>query len=257
MKTLFATSPDGIRITYEQSGTGPALILLHGGGSSRHVWQAAGYIERLQEHFTVIAPDLRGHGESGLPTESSAYTTDKLIHDILAVADACGVERFTIWGFSFGGKVGRYVAARSARVTKIVLLGTPLGSFISHEFRQYLADFCLHWPPILQAQAAGTLDLASLSPDDRELLERSHVPAMMAWGQAMLDWPAVEPADFRCPVLWLVGSEDHVAMTTVREYEPTLAGSSVQLHLMAGLNHGQVFDEIDQVFPTLLAFTQS
>lgn len=257
MNTLFANSPDGTRIAYERSGAGPALVLLHGGGNRRRVWHEAGYIERLQDTFTVIAPDLRGHGESGLPSEPSDYTTDKMIQDVLAVADACGVERFTIWGFSFGGKVGRYVATHSERVAKIILMGTPMGSFISSEFRQYMADFCVHWPPILQAQSAGVLDLNSLSQDDRELLERSNVPAMMAWGQAMLNWPTVEPANFRCPVLWLVGSEDRVAMTTVREYEQSLAGSTVQLHIVAGLGHGQVFDEIDKVFDTMLAFTQS
>ena len=257
MTTLFANSPDGTRIAYEQSGAGPALMLLHGGGHSRQVWHEVNYVERLQSHFTVIAPDLRGHGESGSPTDPADYTADKMVQDILAVADACGVERFAIWGFSFGGKVGRYVAARSERVARIALMGTPLGQGTSNEFRQFFEDFCAHWPPIIQAQAEGTLDLDSLSQDDRELLERSNVPAMMAWGRAMLNWPAVQPADFRCPVLWLVGSEDRFAMITVREYEPALPGSSVQLHIVDGLNHGQVFDEINTVFPTLLAFTQA
>ena len=257
MTSLFANSPDGTRIAYEQSGAGPALVLLHGGGNSRQMWHEVGYIERLRDHFTVIALDLRGHGESGLPTDPSDYTEDKMIQDILAVADACGVERFTIWGFSFGGKVGAYVAAHSERVAKIVLMGTPLGPFISNEFRQHMADFCAHWPPILQAQSDGILDLDSLSQDDRELLKHNNVPAMMAWGQAMLDWPTVEPDDFHCPVLWLVGSKDRVAMITVREYEQSLKASKVQLHIVEGLNHGQVFDEIDKVFATMLAFTQS
>jgi len=73
----------------------------------------------------------------------------------------------------------------------------------------------------------------------------------------MLNWHVVEPADFRCPALWLVGSEDRVAMITVREYEQSLKASKVQLHIVEGLNHGQVFDEIDRVFATMLAFTQS
>ena len=73
----------------------------------------------------------------------------------------------------------------------------------------------------------------------------------------MLDWPAIEPADLRCPTLWLVGSEDQGAMASVREYEQSLEGSRVQLHIVEGFNHEQVFDEIDKVFATLLAFTLS
>jgi pimeloyl-ACP methyl ester carboxylesterase len=230
-------------------------VLLHGGGNNRHVWHEVGYIERLQNNFTLIIPDLRGHGESDAPTEPSDYTTDKMIQDILAVVDTCGVERFMIWGFSFGGKVGRYVAVHSERVTKIVLMGTPLGSFISNEFRQYMADFCAHWTLILQADRV--LDTSSLSKDDREFMENNNVSAMMAWGQAMLNWAAVEPSNFHCPVLWLVGSEDQVTMTTVREFEQSLTSSKVQLHIVNDLNHGQIFDEIDRVFSTMLAFTQS
>lgn len=255
MSTLFTTSLDGTQIAYERFGAGPALMLLHGGGYSRKVWREAGYVKRLQNDFTVITPDLRGHGESGLPTEPADYTVDKMMQDVLAVADACGSERFNIWGFSYGGKVGRYLAAHSERVVKIVLMGTPLGVGVSEEFRQYFEDFCAHWPPILQAQRDGTLDLALLSQDDRELLHQTNIPAMMAWGRAMIGWPAIEPADFLCPTLWLVGSEDRWAMVGVRKYEPSLKTSKVQLHIVEGLNHGQVFDEIDRVFPAILAFT--
>jgi pimeloyl-ACP methyl ester carboxylesterase len=257
MNTLFANSPDGTRIAYERRGTGPALVLLHGGGNSRQMWHEAGYVERLQHNFTVISLDLRGHGESDQPTEPADYAIEKMLQDVLAVADACETERFMIWGFSFGSRVGRYVAARSARVARIVLMGATLGVGISNEFRQYFAEFCAHWPPILQAQRDGVLDLASLSEDDRELLQHTNVAAQMAWGRAMLDWPAVEPIDFLCPALWLVGSEDRMAMISAKAYEAALPGSKVRLQIVEGLNHGQVFAEIDKVFATMLAFTQS
>lgn len=257
MNTLFADSPDNVRIAFDRSGTGPALVLIHGGGSNRQEWHEAGYVGRLREHFTVITLDLRGHGESGLPTKPADYAIDKMMQDVLAVADACEVECFTIWGFSFGGRVGRYVATQSKRVAKIILMGTPLGLGISREFRQSIEDFCVHWPPIIQAQSDGVLDLDSLSQSDRVFLQSFNVPVMMAWGRAMLDWPAIEPADLRCPTLWLVGSEDQGAIASVREYEQSLEGSRVQLHIVEGLNHEQVFDEIDKVFATLLAFTLS
>jgi pimeloyl-ACP methyl ester carboxylesterase len=255
INTLFAISPDGARIAYERIGTGLPLVLLHGGGNNRHMWYEAGYVERLQNHFTVIIPDLRGHGESDSPTDPSDYTTDKMVQDILAVVGTCGFESFMIWGFSFGGKVGRYVAVHSERVTKIVLMGTPLGAFISNEFRQYMAEFCAHWTPILQADKV--LDASSLSKDDREFLENNNVAAMMAWGQAMLKWTAIEPGDFHCPVLWLVGSEDQVTMVTVRQYKQLLPDSKVQLHIVDGLDHGQVFSEIDRVLDPMLSFSQA
>jgi hypothetical protein len=76
-------------------------------------------------------------------------------------------------------------------------MGTPLGLGISGELRQEIEDFCVHWSPIIQAQCDGTLDLDSLSQNDREFLSNFNVPVIMAWGRAMLDWPSIEPADFR------------------------------------------------------------
>jgi pimeloyl-ACP methyl ester carboxylesterase len=257
MNTLYANSPDGTRIAYDRSGMGPAIVLLHGGGGTRQEWYEAGYVRRLRDYYTVIAVDLRGHGESGLRTDPADYSTDKMGQDILAVADACAVERFVMWGMSYGGKVSRYLAAQSERVAKFIMIGTPLGPGVSGERRQQALDFCAHWPPIVQAQRDGTLDLDSLSHADRDVLCRLNVPAMLAWVRAMLDWPTIEPADFRCPTLWLVGSEDRHAMASLREYEGSLEGARVRVHIAEGLDHESAFDEIDQVFPAMLAFTQA
>ena len=257
MNTLFVNSPDGKRIAYDRSGTGPAVVLLHGGGGKRQEWHEMGYVKRLQDQFTVIAVDLRGHGESDMPTDPADYAIDKMVQDILTVVDTGGIERFTIWGMSFGGKVGRYLAAQSERVTKIILMGTPMGLGVSGEPRQEVEGFCEHWPPIVQAQRDGRLDLASLSEKDQDFLQHFSVPVILGWGRAMLEWPAIEPADFLCPALWLVGSEDKHAMSSLKEYEGALAGSRVQAHIVEGFDHNQVFDEIDKVFPLMLAFTQS
>lgn len=257
MNTQFATSPDGLQIAFDRSGSGPAVILLHGGGGNRQEWHAAGYVERLQDNFTVIAVDLRGHGESSAPEDPAAYTTGKMVGDILAVADACGFGRFIVWGMSFGSNLGRYLAIHSERVAKIVLMGTKMGLGVSGKLRQEVSDFSAHWSPIMQAQQAGRLEIALLSQQDQETLHNLNIPVVMAWSQAMLDWPSIVPADMPCPTLWLVGSEDSDAMASVREYEELLAGSQVQVQIVDGLNHEQTFDEIERVFPTVLAFIQA
>jgi pimeloyl-ACP methyl ester carboxylesterase len=256
MNTLFATSPDGTRIAYDRAGSGPAILLLHGGGGSRLEWHQAGYVQRLQEHYTVVALDLRGHGESDLPVDPAAYTIEKLEQDILAVADACGIEYFALWGMSYGGKVGRYLAVHSPRVKQFIMLGTPLGSGVSGEPRQAAIDFCAHWPPILQALQDGRLDLAALPQAEREMLGGLHIPAMTGWVRAMLDWPVVAPPDFRCPTFYLLGSEDRYAMQSLAEYEASIPGSLLQVQVVESLDHDQLFDDIDRVFPTLFAFTQ-
>jgi pimeloyl-ACP methyl ester carboxylesterase len=256
MDTRFAISPDGTRIAYDCNGSGPGILLLHGGGGSRLECQQAGYIQRLQTRYTLIAMDLRGHGDSDMPTDPAAYTPEALCADILSVADACGLERFDLWGMSYGGKVGRYLAARLHRIRRCVLMGTPLGPGVVGQRRQEALDFVGHWPPILAGLQDGTLDSASLSPQDRGTMDNINVPVVLAWATAMLDWPSVEPADFLCPTLWLVGAEDIHAVESVEIYRDQLPGSQVQVEILPGLDHMGIFDGIEFVLPLLMAFME-
>jgi pimeloyl-ACP methyl ester carboxylesterase len=177
--------------------------------------------------------------------------------DILAVADACGVDHFVIWGMSYGGKISRYLAVQSERVEKFIMMGTPMGMGVSGERRQQAEDFCALWSPIVTAQRNGEMDVSSLSQDDLDFVQNQNVPVMLGWVRAMLDWPLIEPGDFRCPTLWLIGSEDPYAMVTYKEYKEALKGSRVQFQIIEGLDHDQAFDEIDRVFSIMLDFTKS
>ena len=93
MDTQFATSGDGTRIAYEVAGSGPALVLLHGGGQDRQAWRKAGWTERLTARFRVIALDIRGNGESDKPTDPAAYSIDHMCDDILIEGLQPGRER--------------------------------------------------------------------------------------------------------------------------------------------------------------------
>jgi pimeloyl-ACP methyl ester carboxylesterase len=257
LNTEFASSLDGTRIAFDVTGQGPVIMLLHGGGHNRQKWHEIGYIERLHKDFKIITIDIRGNGESDKPIDSTFYTTAKMCQDLLAVADACGANRFAIWGFSYGANIGRYLAAQSDRVSKIILIGIPFGLGASGDFRRSIEDFRSHWTPIVESQHNGTLNLESLSDDDRSYLQGTNVPVTLAWLSAMLDWRAIEPADIRCSTLCLVGSQNEIAMASLKEYEESLKASNVQVHVIEGLNHLQEFTEIDQVLPVMLAFTKS
>jgi pimeloyl-ACP methyl ester carboxylesterase len=254
MHAFFATSPDGTQIAYDVTGTGPTLLLLHGGGHTRQSWHDAGYVQRLQGAFTVIAIDIRGNGASDKPTDRAAYGTDKHCQDVLAVADACGIARFTLWGFSYGGNIGRYLAARSERVAKLIMIGIPFGMGAAGAFRQSISDFRDHWEPIVQAQRAGMLDLAALSSQEQDRWRATDVPLTLAWLSAMLDWEAIEPADLRCPTLWVAGSENADALASMQTYAAALNQSLVQIQIVEGLTHAQEFSDIDKVLPAILAF---
>jgi pimeloyl-ACP methyl ester carboxylesterase len=96
----------GHRVFYRSAGSGPVLVLVHGITSTSATW--ANVLPYLAERFTVIAPDLLGHGESAKPRGDyslGAYASG--IRDLLI---ALGYERATFVGHSLGGGVAMQLA---------------------------------------------------------------------------------------------------------------------------------------------------
>ena len=77
-----------------------------------------------QAHFQVISFDARGNGESDKPTDPDDYALDRMVSDVLAVADACEAEKLHYLGWSLGGKVGWGLADQAQdRLASLALIG--------------------------------------------------------------------------------------------------------------------------------------
>lgn len=250
MPPSFAVSLDGSRIAYEVDGNGPPIVLLHGGGHTRGSWDDLGYAHRLKQGFKVIALDIRGEGESDRPLQASAYSVDKHCQDVIAVVDECDEQDFIIWGFSYGGNIARYLAAQSARVRKLIVMGVPFGPGASGEFRDSIIKYRERYLPFVER-------IDSLSEADQRKLEEHGVPLKVASFGAMLDWPSVDPSDMLCPTLWLVGSKNEGAMESIKNFEEDIKDSLVQVAVIDGLDHEQEFTQIDQVFEVMHSFSKA
>jgi pimeloyl-ACP methyl ester carboxylesterase len=222
-ETRFVTSSDGTKIAYDVTGSGPVVILLHGGGMTRRSWHAAGYVARLAREFTVVTSDIRGNGESARRSDEAAFWYERMNEDILAVADAVKAPRFALWGFSYGANVGRYLASRSDRVSAMIVIGSNFGAAVNETFMGVIKK----------------------------------MPAPEPWLTAMIKYPPVEPADMKCPTLWVVGSKNTNAFESAQAYRSKLAGTRVTLEVIDGLDHPREFEQIDRVFAREIEFTRS
>src|SRR3954471_6487053 len=91
----------GHRVDYRVAGQGPPVVLIHGMVNSSRHWEQVAL--RLADRYTVIAPDLIGHGDSATPRgDYSLGAHAAVIRDVLS---AIGVERATMVGHSLGGGV--------------------------------------------------------------------------------------------------------------------------------------------------------
>ncbi len=113
----------GHRRAFVMAGKGPALLLLHGLGCDHTTWSSV--IERLSRHFTVVAPDLLGHGASDKPRAD--YTLGGYANGMRDLLALLGIDRVTVVGHSFGGGVAMQFAYQFPHYTQRLMLVAPGG----------------------------------------------------------------------------------------------------------------------------------
>lgn len=110
----------------ELPGQGVPLVLIHGltGHRDDFLPQLPLLKERHPELW-LIAPDLRGHGDSTHTGDAATFTFDRLVDDLRSFLDRRGVERCDLLGHSLGGMIClRFALAHPARLRSLVLVGT-------------------------------------------------------------------------------------------------------------------------------------
>src|SRR3954466_5764027 len=111
----------GHRVTYRTAGRGPALLLLHGIANSSQTWEHVAPL--LSERFTLIAPDLLGHGESATPRGD--YSLGAHASGVRDVLTALGHARVTVVGHSLGGGIAMQFAYQfPERCERLVLVSS-------------------------------------------------------------------------------------------------------------------------------------
>ena len=111
----------GIEMAYDDLGSGPAIVLLHGYPFNRSMWREQ--VDALKESFRVITPDLRGHGETTATPDPS--TMDEMAQDVAALLDDLEIKRVYLGGLSMGGYVALAFYRRfQFRVRALILADT-------------------------------------------------------------------------------------------------------------------------------------
>jgi len=111
----------GHRRAFVKVGTGPAILLLHGLGCDHRTWLPV--IDSLARHYTVIAPDLLGHGLSDKPRAD--YSVGGFANGMRDLLTVLGIDKATVVGHSFGGGVAMQFAYQfPERTERLVLVGS-------------------------------------------------------------------------------------------------------------------------------------
>ncbi|MEM1140123.1 MAG: alpha/beta hydrolase [Pseudomonadota bacterium] len=200
-------SSDGVRLAYDDQGTGEPVVLVHGFASNRHVnWAMTNWFHTLDEGgYRAISFDHRGHGQSDKPHDPSAYGDATMAGDVLRLMDHCGVARAWVMGYSLGAYISIELLRRhSDRVRGCVLGGIgekSLSGGTAHSERIREAMLAPSLEAVTDPLARPYRDFA-----DRQNADRAALAACIAYQR-----PAFSSADFApiaTPVLVITGQND-------------------------------------------------
>jgi len=133
-------------------GSGTPLLLLHGHPQTHAIWHKVA--PRLAEHFTVVACDLRGYGDSGKPQgdpDHANYSKRTMAQDALAVMRALGVEKFKVLAHDRGARVAHRLALDHPQaVERLVLLDIAPTLAMYEQTSEAFARAYWHWFFLIQ-----------------------------------------------------------------------------------------------------------
>ncbi|MGX7925074.1 alpha/beta fold hydrolase [Tsuneonella sp. HG094] len=207
-QSMQISSKDGTAIAYECAGTGPELLIVHGGAGDRTRWTPM--FAHLADRFTVCAMDRRAHGQSG---DGPAYSLQREAEDVAAVAKARG-KRVTVLGHSFGGVVAYEAAFLTRRIERLILYEPPM-QVTGHEPILARMDGLLAAGNGDEAMAVFMREIVQISQSEVEAMrKRPQWQAMVAGAKRSIEqdralatyrWDARRAAKLRRPVLLLLG----------------------------------------------------
>lgn len=114
----------GVELDVTHGGSGDPVLFLHGFPESHRTWRHQ--LADLSRDHHVVAPDQRGYARSSKPAGVDAYRADRIVDDVLALADALGIGRFTLVGHDWGGAAAWLAALKAPdRVARLVILNAP------------------------------------------------------------------------------------------------------------------------------------
>lgn len=145
---------DGVEIAYWRAGSGSPLLLVHGYPETHVMWHRIA--DRLAERFTVIAPDLRGYGDSAKPAsgdDHATYSKRTMALDLVRLMASLGHDRFAVAGHDRGARVAyRLALDHPAVVERVAVLDIVPTKAYYDATDKAKATAYFHWFMLIQPQ---------------------------------------------------------------------------------------------------------
>jgi pimeloyl-ACP methyl ester carboxylesterase len=244
---------NGIEIDYEVSGNGPVLLLSHGYGSTRHMWDDQH--RALGDRWRVVSWDMRGHGQTDSPADPGQYSAALTVADMRALLQHVGVERAIIGGLSLGGYVSLAFALAHPEMTQALVICDSGPGYRNAEARTAWNQRAQERAVSLEAK--GLDALARRSRETQQAVHRS-AQGLAHAARGMLAQEGSTVIDglgaIRVPTLVIVGDQDQPFVAPSEYMAKKIEGA--RLEVIRGAGHSSNLDQPEAFNSVLREFLQ-
>lgn len=262
---------NGLRFHVEDTGEGPAVLLLHGFPDTGRVWRRQ--VPALADAgLRAIVPDLRGRGRTERPPEVAAYALPELVADATGILDALGIERAHVVGHDWGAALAWTLAALAPeRVNRLVVISVGFPGAVRPDRRaleqgwyRLLFLFPQAEELLLRDDAYLLRTLSAGAPDSPEYRELRTDPealtAGLAWYRANApvenlpgaDAPRLPPVPV--PTLGIFGENDPYLTERAMLASERFVTGGWQYQRIPGAGHWPQLEEPERINELLLEF---
>ncbi len=248
-----AAEINGVMIDYVEEGAGEPLLIVHGLGSSHRDWEDQ--IALLSPHFRVVAPSMRGFGES--EKGHSSHSVKTWSEDLLALADFLGLDTFHLMGFSMGGAISYQTAVDYQERLRSLTIINSLPSFELNEwYKHMMVLYRISMAKVVGMRRLARFVAKRVFPEEhqadlrRRMIKRhenndqdSYVKSV----QALAGWSVADRIDgLTLPVLVLAADQDMTPVEDKLVYLEEMANA--RLEVIRNSRHVSHVDQAEVVF---------
>lgn len=259
---------DGLTFDVDDlGGDGEPALLLHGFPQTKGSWHQVAPV-LSEAGYRVIAPDQRGYSPGARPPRRRDYSLDRLVEDVVALADAAGIDRFHVIGHDWGGAVAWGLgASHPHRLASLTSLSTPHGRAMGRAMvtssqalkSWYMFAFQLPFLPEMAVSAGDRLRHSLIDsglPEEQadvsaELLRGGAARGAINWYRAMPFSPPSLTAHIAVPTMYVYGSDDFALGRRAADLTGRYVTGPYRYEVLDGVGHW-IPERGDLVNPLLL-----
>lgn len=250
---------DATDLYYEEAGSGPPVLLIHGLGSSTRDWEYQ--VPALAQEYRVITFDVRGHGRSGKPP--GPYGVPLFARDAVALLRALNAAPAHVVGLSMGGMIAFQMAVDAPECVNSLVIANSGPSMILQKLSQRaMIRFRFAVVRLFGMKALGRMVATPVFPKPgQEALRRRFIDRLASNDprcyldslRGIIGWSvAGRTADISCPVLVIASDQDYTPVQWKREYAAAIPGAEVAV--LEDSRHVAPLDQPDRFNRAVLEF---